>query len=374
LEKLMMRIILDARTITYHFPGIGRYVFNLAQAMRPLLHPGEELVLLRDITQSSPWSLDFLAGEQVQWIDVPLSPFSLQQQWVIPSLLRLLQANLYHSPYYMMPYWPGASTIVTLHDLIPLRYPQYFTPVQRLIFAVTARLAVRTACRVIVVSQATATDLHSFFNLPASRLTIIPEAADPIFCPQPVQTIAILRVRLSLPEQYVLYFGSNKPHKNLVRLVEAWANLQPQSVKLIIAGVWDDRYPQAKIKAAELGLSGSIQFLGPVSEADLPALYSGATAFIFPSEYEGFGLPVLEAMSCGVSVACANTSSLPEVAGNAALLFDPTRVEAMAEALSQLITNADLCADLRGRGLRQAGQFSWQQAAHQTLELYRGTK
>jgi alpha-1,3-rhamnosyl/mannosyltransferase len=173
-----------------------------------------------------------------------------------------------------------------------------------------------------------------------------------------------------LPERYILYLGSNKPHKNLVRLVEAWAVLQPQPLPLVVAGFWDARYPGPRQHAEELGIEEVI-WLGPVPEQDLPALYTGATLFVFPSLYEGFGLPVLEAMACGTPVACSDSSSLPEVAGDAAILFDSTDVGDMAEAIGLLLGNPDLRQRLAKAGLQRAKRFSWQRTAKETLEVYR---
>ena len=367
-----MHLVLDARAATDHFPGIGRYVVNLACAMASLPGRDEQLILLRDPTQPSRWDLTAWAGERMQLVDVPLSPFSQRQQWVLPRLLRRLGADVYHSPYYLMPYWPGIPALVTIHDLIPLHYPGYFTPVQRLIFATTIRLAVRAARRVIAVSQATAADLQQSLRLPRERIAVIPEAAAPSFRPQPPSAVAAVRSRLNLPEQYVLYLGSNKPHKNLPRLVEAWAHITHHAsrITLVIAGHEDPRYPQARQRAAALGLD-NVLFLGAVAEEDLPALYSGAELFVFPSLYEGFGLPVIEAMACGTPVACSNTSSLPEVAGDAALLFDPHTPEAMATAIHQALRDEELREELRRRGLAQAQRFSWEQTARMTYAVYK---
>jgi alpha-1,3-rhamnosyl/mannosyltransferase len=142
---------------------------------------------------------------------------------------------------------------------------------------------------------------------------------------------------------------------------------------LVIAGTWDPRYPESRQRAEALALKEAVHFLGPIVEEDLPTLYSGAVAFVFPSEYEGFGLPVLEAMACGTPVACSNTSSLAEVAGDAALLFDPTDVAAIADALTHLLHEPSLWADLRERGLRRTAQFSWERTARDTLAVYRQT-
>jgi glycosyltransferase involved in cell wall biosynthesis len=240
-----------------------------------------------------------------------------------------------------------------------------------LIFAVTIRLAIRAASQVIAVSQATARDLQHLLKLPKERIAVIRESADPAFRPQSSRACCTFRTRLGLPEQYALYLGSNKLHKNLVRLVDAWARLQPQPVPLVIAGVWDPRYPEARQRAEALNLGKAVHFLGPVAEKDLPVLYSSAALFVFPSEYEGFGLPVLEAMACGAPVACSNTSSLPEVTGDAALMFDPADVDAIADTLDRLLADAGLRADFRERGLRQATRFTWERTAQETLNLYR---
>ena len=135
--------------------------------------------------------------------------------------------------------------------------------------------------------------------------------------------------------------------------------------------MWDRRYPEPQLQVKALGLEDRVRFLGTVPEDDLPALYGGATVFVFPSEYEGFGLPVLEAMACGTPVACSNTSSLPEVAGDAVLYFDPTNIESMAHTLDRMLADAELRADLRERGLARASDFSWERTAQETLKVYR---
>jgi alpha-1,3-rhamnosyl/mannosyltransferase len=373
-----VHIGIDGRCIQDHFPGIGRYTFNLARAMLPLFGEDEQLVLLRDPTQPSSQDLTILAGERVQVVDVPLSPFSLRQQWVVPRLLRRLGADIYHSPYYLMPYRPGVPVVVTVYDLIPLLFPQLASARARLLFRWTMALALRMASHVIVISEATRRDLLLFFRLSPKKVTTIPLAAAPNFRPPPPTEVERVRRKYALPNDYVLYLGINKPHKNLVRLVEAWGQIRDsqfaiRNLQLVIAGAWDSRYPESQQRAAALGLETAIRFLGPVAEDDLPALYGGAVLFVFPSECEGFGLPVLEAMACGTAVACANISSLPEVGGDAVLHFDPADVESIAQALCQALADPDLRAELRERGLRQAARFSWKRAAQKTLDLYRRT-
>jgi alpha-1,3-rhamnosyl/mannosyltransferase len=278
-----------------------------------------------------------------------------------------------------MPYRVGRPTVLTVHDLIPLLFPRQSTWQARLLFRWALSLALRASHRVIAVSESTARDLQQYFHTPSERVSVIPEAPDPTFYPRPPAEVAAVRRKYGLPAPFVLYVGSNKPHKNLPRLIEAWSLLTPHvshftfhasRFTLVIAGVWDPRYPEPRLLAERLGLQ-NVRWLGPVPEADLPALYSAATLFVFPSLYEGFGLPVLEAMACGVPVICSNTSSLPEVAGDAALLVDPTDVRALAAAITDLLEDESRREEMRERGLQQAARFSWERTAAMTLEMYR---
>jgi glycosyltransferase involved in cell wall biosynthesis len=367
---VIARVVLDARTATDHFPGIGRYAVNLARALIQVA-PDLELSLLQD--PSAPASR--LALPELPRITCPVSPFALRQQWAVPRILRQSRADVYHSAYYLMPYLPGVPTVLTYYDLIPIRYPHYFSRWQPLIYRLATVLALRTAGLTLAISESTRTDLIRYFHADPERLAVTPLAADERMRPAAPEQINAVRWKHHLPEQYVLYLGVNKPHKNLVKLVEAWSHFKSRNphstVQLVIAGHWDERYPEAKRLCEELGLREAVAFAGPVAEADLPALYSGAMLFVFPSLYEGFGLPVLEAMACGTPVICSSTSSLPEVAGNAAVLIDPANVEALAEALQSVLDDDERRRLLRARGLAQADRFSWRETARRTAEAYR---
>jgi glycosyltransferase involved in cell wall biosynthesis len=375
----MPHFVLDARTATPHFPGIGRYVTNLARAMGPLLAPDERLTVLYDPTHQPPVA----ASASMQTLPVDASPFSLAQQWELPRLLRDLGADLYHSAYILMPYTQAKRipTLLTVYDLIPLLLPRQSTLRARLLARWATRLALRAAWRVIAISEAARRDFVTHFRLQPEKIRAIPLAADPAFRPPSRETIAAARAHFGLPERYVLYLGSNKPHKNLERLIEAWALLQSQGsvasaerpLPLVIAGAWDDRYPEARQRAAALSLGAQVRWLGPAPEADLPALYGGALLFVFPSLYEGFGLPVLESMACGTPVVCSNSSSLPEVAGDAALMVDPMNTAMLARAMRQALDDERLREDLSEKGLRQAGSYSWPHTARLSIETYRTT-
>jgi len=408
----MPHYVLDGRTATPHFPGIGRYVTNLARAMTPLLAHDERLTVLHH--PQHPLALP--ASPQVEFLPVAASPFGLAQQWQIPRLLRLLAADLYHSAYVVMPYFPGAPTVLTVYDLIPILFPQQSSGRARLMARWANRLALRSARAVLAISDATRRDYIRHLGVRPDKIVTIPLATElggqgAVVSGQS----SVVSQRYSLPERYVLYLGSNKPHKNLVRLIEAWRIVTSSfqlpvssfqlpasgldlnlnlNLSLVIAGAWDARYPEARHRVAELGLADKVIFLGPVAEADLPALYAGAEMFVFPSLYEGFGLPALEAMACGTPVVCSNTSSLPEVtsppglcgeetsppgplsceergSGAAALLVDPLDVDALAAAIGRVLSDEGLTAQMHARGPAQAARFSWTRTAQETLAVYR---
>jgi alpha-1,3-rhamnosyl/mannosyltransferase len=186
--------------------------------------------------------------------------------------------------------------------------------------------------------------------------------------------ISAVRVRYGLSARYVLCLSSNKPHKNLPALVQAWGLLahadQARGTQLVIAGHWDARYPEVQNVAVRLGIDAGVRFLPNVAEHDLPALYSGATLFAYPSRYEGFGLPPLEAMACGVPVVCGDASSLPEVVGIAARRVDVCDPMALALGIGQVLKDGDLRAHLAAAGREQAARFSWQRTAARTLRVY----
>ena len=366
----MTHYVIDARTATPHYPGIGRYISNLIPAVAGSLADHERLSVLCP----SEDSLAVPNARDVTRLDAERSPFSLAQQWDLPRRLRAMEADLYHSPYYLMPYGVTVPTLLTVHDLIPIRHPEHSSRRARFFFRIALKLALWRSSGVIAVSRSTYEDLQAEFPNLRCQVRVIPEAPDPIFYPRPTHAVDDVRRRYDLPEHFVLYLGSNKPHKNLTRLVEAWARVvveSPEAV-LVVAGRWLPEHEEPRMRARELGLEApSLQWLGPIPNEDLPSLYTAATLFVFPSLYEGFGLPPLEAMACGTPVACSDVSSLPEVVGEAAVLFDPTNVESIAGALTELWTDAGLRMGLWARGVRRAQRFTWKNTARQTLDLYR---
>lgn len=373
-----MRIGLDIRYVYDHFPGIGRYSINLAQALARLDHPHTLILLHNPALPNTRYDIGALqALPNVELVSVTARPFSLAEQFHFPRQVNRLEFDVYHAPYYVKPYTGlTCPSIVTIHDLIGKRLPDVLSSRGRYLFDMMMWLAVRTAAHIITVSRSARDDILHYYRVAEERMTITPEAADQQFSPQPEEQVAQVRARYGLPQRYVLYLGSNKPHKNLVRLVQAWESIVRSEdtlappPHLVIAGHYDQRYPEAHNLVAEHQLDDVVSFVRDVAEADVPALYSGADVFVFPSYYEGFGLPPLEAMACGVPVVCAHASSLPEVVGNAALTFDPYDVGELAACLLRVLRDDALRGALRSKGFEQVARFSWERTARETLAVY----
>jgi alpha-1,3-rhamnosyl/mannosyltransferase len=384
-----MQIIFDARVIQDHFPGIGRYAYNLLLALPAQLAQDDQLFAWRDPkaknTRFDWWPL---TERGVELID-DATPVFGAANLVRPPRTK---GDLYHFPYYMRPIRTGRPSVTTIHDVFTLVYPRLAPSVQaRIAIRLFHALAIRASSRIITVSRSAASDLARYFPASHGKTIAIPEAPESIFTPQLASRVEAVRAKYQLPPHFALFVASNKPHKNLVRLVESWQIVMKdpgleggappdrdesrishlQSPSLVIAGHYDPRYPEAQRRANELGLSDKVRFIGAVSNEDLPALYTACDVFVFPSLYEGFGLPPLEAMACGAPVICSNTSSLPEVIGDAGILVDPLDTQALANAISSVLHHSNLRATLHERSLQQASRFTWDDVARQTLDVYK---
>ncbi len=364
------RYCLDLRTANDHFPGIGRYAVGLFEALAPLLEAGEELLVLRDPTRPTLFTLPDETWPGVSWLDITVSPFSPAQQWVLPRLLRRRGVALYHSLYLLMPLWPGMPAVLTVYDLIPLKFPGQSTLKARLLFRFALWAALGAARAVTTTSEASLRDLAVFRPGVEAKTRVVIAGVSPTFTPPEPGVVEDVLSRLGIARPYVLYLGSNKPHKNLGRLLEAWDTVDPHGRSLVLAGVTPEAAPPGVASASD-AQPGAVRVLGRVDEGDLPALYAGADLFVFPSLYEGFGLPVLEALACGAAVACSRSSSLPEVAGEAAAYFDPTDVGDMARAIQTLLADDTRREALRSQAQERAARFTWAAAARETLALYR---
>lgn len=288
----------------------------------------------------------------------------LWTQTELPNIFRQLKGNLLFSPCGEMPLFANIRTIVVVHDLIPLRFPRIqslLTHYCRYILPLVCQQAVHIICN----SKATADDLIEILGVKAGKITPIPLGIDrEKFKP-------LAEAKKSPNARFFLYLGRHDPHKNLSRIIAAFAQFRyKKEYQLWIAGQRDSRYtPPLKKQAKQLGIENRVKFLDYVAEEELPKLLNQAEALLFPSLWEGFGFPVLEAMACGTPVITSNVSSLPEVAGDAALLVNPTDVKEIASAMNLLVEDDTVKQQLRELGLKRVMAFSWEKTAQQTKEV-----
>ena len=300
----------------------------------------------------------------------------LWEQALLPLSVRRRSLDLLHGAVNVTPLFGLCPTVVTIHDLSFMRYPQAFPAMQRTYLRSQVRRSARRARHVIAVSRATRDDIVALFGVPPQRIAVVYNGVDDVFKPAEPDLVEAFRRERELPPRFVLHLGTLEPRKNLVRLVQAFAQARQRlpgsdDLKLVLAGGkgWD--YDDIFAAVERERLQEQVIFPGYIADADLPWLYRAATVFAYPSLLEGFGLPVLEAMACGTPVITSSVSSLPEVAGDAALLIDPASVDALAGTLVRVLSDAALASEMRAKGLLQAGRFSWQRTASQTADVYR---
>lgn len=295
-------------------------------------------------------------------------------QLQLPRLCRHKQSgntgsSLLFSPIPEAPLFSSTRFVVTFHDLIPLRFPQFFGSI-KLFYKYYVPQVLHQSERVICNSEATARDIMDFYGISASKLVPIPLAYDAQHF-RPASAMPSILQSQPMPRPYFLMLGRQAPYKNIGRVIEALAQTKADCT-LLIAGPTDERYtPELMAKAEGLGVRSRLKFLSYVPYDQLPGLLSHAIALVFPSLWEGFGLPVLEAMACGTPVICSNLASLPEVAGDAALLIDPTEVGAIASAMNRVLADPALRLQLKTVGLQRVQQFSWEKTGQATVEILR---
>lgn len=345
-------------------------------------------------TGSGQYTSRLLAALQAAapvWEFIPLAPDSnapaarlgenLYKPWFeqigFLRMAREQDAHLLHVPYWGSPIRSSAPVVVTVHDIIPLILPQYRGDLRVRVYTQLAASAARRAAVVLTDSQASRRDIVERLRISPSQVSVAYLAAGEEYRPQPQGVVDSLRKRIGLPSRYVLYFGGFDVRKNLRVVMDAFARLAAQEpeASLVVAGRLPERdtafSPDPRRLAAEADVRERVEFTGRIEEADKPALYSGAEAFLFPSRYEGFGLPPLEAMACGAPVIASNAASLPEIVGDGGLLHDPDDADAMGESLVSIWQEPGLRRALSERALAQASRFSWARTADQTLRAYR---
>ena len=360
--------------LLYLVPGETGGTETYARRLVPVLaNARPDLELVAFVTREA---FDALGGEafgpRVRVVPLRVSGRSraarvAAEQLLLPGRLRRHAIELLHSLGSAAPARPGLPSVLTLHDVIYARYPEAHTRLMTLGMRLLVPLSARSAERIIAVSQAAAAEITRVLDVPPERIDVVYEGGRP---PGPATPEPELRARLELGDAPIVFsVSARRPHKNLNRLLHAFAGL-PEGPLLVLPGYptpFEGRLAEA---ISRLGLRGRVRLLGWVSDADLEGLYRAARCFVFPSLAEGFGLPVLEAMERGLPVACSNTSSLPEVAGDAARYFDPLDLDDIRRAIAEVMTDEGLRSRLSAAGSDRAREFSWERAAAGTAAVY----
>lgn len=358
----------------YRSAGIARYIFHL---LLELPQAAPDIAL--DVFATEPLAPNFLQNVTLYTTRVPVHKPLWRIFWEQSLFAWALRDNyaLLHSLAYVSPFLNRTPSIVTLYDLSFYLYPEYFRPFHRLYLQIGTRVAARRARRILTISESAKQDVVRLLRVESERVHVAPPGVEPEFF-QPVAAPAIEHFRRTkhLPEHFVLFLGTREPRKNLPTLIRAFVQAKRAARLphyLILAGGrgWLDHNIAQTIQ--ELGVTDQVIFPGFVPQSELPLWYRAADAFVYPSQYEGFGMPALEALACGTPVIASNVSSLPEAVGSAGRLVNPRAPQEIADALIEILTNASLRREFAERGPLHARQFTWTRTAQVTAETYRLT-
>ena len=365
-----MRVAIDARKL--HDFGIGTYTRNLLRHLARIDRDNEYLLLCHE----PDLGIGAQLGANFRTVLEPSPNYSIREQIHVPWVLHRERPDVFHAPHYVMPPAVRSRSIVTIHDCIHLMFPQYLPNRAAYVYARAAMwAATHRSHRVLTVSEASKRDILHFFNIPPEKIVVVHNAIDERFGVTPSeQAMALVRERYQLDHRFVLYVGTIKPHKNLVRVVEAFDGLRKRGfgdLTLLIIGDEISKLPALRRAVHSHKLHKHVRFLGHLPDDTLAILYRLAAVFVFPSLYEGFGLPPLEAMACGAPVVTSNASSLPEVTGDAAVLVDPYDVESIVDGIARVLSDPVLREDMRVKGMARAREFSWERSVARTQEIYR---
>jgi len=353
-----MKIAIDIQTTLGQPTGFGFYVSNLIETLRKNKSE-HEFVLIRPETQK-----DFSTPQRFWWDQVTL-----------PRRARSEGADLLHQPCFSAPFIFRGPVVVTIHDIISILFPENIPFASRMFYSYWMPFSYRKATRIITISQSTKRDIEKVLKIPGEKISVIPLAVDEKFKEKVSEAkIKEVRDKYSLPEHYLLHIGTLEPRKNLEFLIEVFHEVIKQkensNLYLVISGKKGWYYEGLFKRVKELKLGNRVIFTGDLAEEDKAAVYRGARIFTFPSIYEGFGLPPLEAMASGVPVISSNTSSMPEVIGEAGVLISPKDKNAWVKAITQVNSNDTLRHEMILKNVEQVEKFSWAKTAQRTIDVY----
>ncbi len=377
-----MKIGIDCRTIlnpdSGERAGVGHYTYHLVRTL--LDHDKDNsFVLFFDYRMPREATQEFVQAN----VDIAFFPFSSYSRFLpfayshmlVSAALLKHRLNLFHGPANTIPLTYPKRSVITIHDLAIYKHPEWF-PAQMFSTRLLVPQSIKRAKHIIAVSEATKSDIQDFFNVPDKKITVIPEAADTALLDLHDKDHDV-REFYKLPKRYILFVGTIEPRKNLQVLFEAWKRLlihRPEAVKntqLVLAGGIGFSGEPILALIKKMNLSSTVKHIGYVSRNHKILLMQHAAAFVSPTLYEGFGLPVLEAMQIGVPVITTSTASIPEVAGKATLMVEPNDIEGLAQAMKSVLTDEKIAKRLSVEGQKRAKQFSWEKTARRTIKVYR---
>ncbi len=364
-----MRIGIDARLVYYRQAGISQYTLRLLEQLAAI-DPDDEFTVLQSRKDRSTLI------HQPNFRPHPLwtPPHHSLEQWVLPLEIAPLDLHVLHSPDFIPPFRRNCRSVITIHDLNFLLYPHFLTPESARYYGQIDQ-AVLKCDHIIAVSESTKRDIIRLTGAPEHKITVVYEAAHPMYRPlDDAQVRQSVKAKFGLDNDFILFVSTIEPRKNVPTLLTAYKQLVDNyraPVSLALGGEKGWLSDEVFALVDKLGLQERVRFLGHVSPEDLLGLYNAAQVLVHPAFYEGFGLTPLEAMACGTPVIVSNTSSLPEVVGDAALLVEPTDVDGLAVAIWRVLSETGLRQQMIQKGLQRARSFSWQKTAQETLEIYR---
>jgi len=369
-----MKICLDISPAISHPAGIGRYVFELCNSLLQIDQQNKYIVFhnqRKNTALQAPFDkLDKISVSMHSKLWRSLVLFSQLSNHSQDKIFR--DTALFHATDHLLPNITNAKSIFTLHDITYILFPGSHTFFNKLFLKAMIPTFLRKSDAIITPSEITKKDAINFYAINPDKIYVIPHGVSPNFHRIAPVIIHEITRKYHLPDRYLLYVGTIEPRKNLSLIFKALKSIKASGfkTKLVLVGKLGWYYRQVFPHILELDLEKDISILGYVPEEDLPAIYSGADVFVYPTHYEGFGLPVLEAMACSIPVVCSNIPSLREVADKAVLMINPLDPEELTEAIIYLLSNSELKTDLQEKGLERSKQFTWQNCAYKTLQVY----
>lgn len=370
-----MKIGIDCRMLLIRPTGIGQYIFNLVRNLMNIDRSNEYILyanneILADIVNNF---------QNFRLKIVNIIPLSLKEQFSFNKIIKDDKLDLIHIPSFSIPMDINLKTVVTIHDLIHLKFKKEFSKIIPLYYNLIVKRGLKKSNAIITDSDNSKNDILKWINLPEEKIRKIHLGISNSFhLEEDNNKVIYIKNKFGIKKNFILYHGSKKPHKNVESLLQSFAILKEKldiPYKLVITGIQNSRYKETNFtniikKITELKLDNYIVYTGYINENDLCLLYNAASLFVYPSLYEGFGLPPLEAMACGCPVVTSNMGSLPEVCGDAVYYIDPYSIQNIMEGMYKVLTDEKLRKFLTNRGLERAKMFSWEKCARETLKVF----